>query len=53
MKKDFSKTNIFRIVPLTITACGDSNKRKWNTKPETFGDLAQRWWPSGTWETMI
>ena len=53
MKKDFSLTNQFRIVPLAITACGDSNKRQWDRKPETFGDLADRWWPSNAWESMI
>jgi len=53
MQKDFSLTNQFRIVPLAITACGDSNKRRWITKPQTFGDLKERWWPSETWESML
>jgi hypothetical protein len=53
MKKDFSLTNQFRVVPLAITACGDSNKRRWEEKPQTFGDLKERWWPSFSWESMI
>ena len=53
MKKDYSLINQFRVVVLTITACGDSNKRRWECKPITFGDLADNWWNSHTWESMI
>ena len=53
VRSNYQLANIFRIVDLTISACGDSNKRKWESKPETFGDLVSTWWPSETWEEMI
>ncbi len=53
MKKDYKLVNQFRIVDVSISACGDSNKRKWKDKPKTFGDLANKWWENGTWESMI
>lgn len=52
VRSDYSLVNKFRVVKLSISACGDSNKRKWETKPETFGDLVSRWWPSETWERI-
>ena len=53
VRSNYQLANVFRIVDLSISACGDSNKRSWNTKPETFGDLKLRWWPSETWEELI
>ena len=53
IRNDYQLTNLFRIVDLTITACGDSNKRSWDRKPETFGELAQGWFPSRPHEVMI
>ncbi len=53
VRNDYTLTNKFRIVDLSISACGDSNKRRWNEKPITFGDLLETWWPSETWESMI
>ena len=53
VRNDYTLVNQFRIVDLSISACGDSNKRRWVQKPETFGDLLLEWWPSETWGTMI
>ena len=53
VRNDYSLINCFRIVDLSISACGDSNKRKWVEKPKTFGDLLSGWWPSETWEELI
>jgi len=53
IRNDFQLTNIFRIVELTIRACGDSNKRKWETKPGNFGELLTTWFPSQPHEGMI
>ena len=53
VRNDYTLVNQFRIVDLSISACGDSNKRQWTKKPETFGDLLLDWWPSNTWEEMI
>lgn len=53
VRSDYSLVNQFRIVDLSISACGDSNKRQWIEKPETFGDLLLDWWPSETWSSMI
>jgi hypothetical protein len=53
IRNDYALTNQFRIVNVSITPNGDSNKRSWNEKPETFGELASKWWPSGTWERLI
>jgi hypothetical protein len=53
IRSDFQLTNLFRIVDLSIRACGDSNKRRWNRKPETFGDLLNEWFPSEPHEMMI
>ena len=53
MKKDYRLVNQFRIVDVSISASGDSNKRKWDVKPQTFGDLLSQWWPSKTWDDMI
>lgn len=53
VRSDYSLINLFRIVDVSITPCGDSNKRKWSEKPQTFGDLIDRWWDSETWEVMI
>ena len=53
MRSDYTLTNQFRIVELSISAHGDSNKRKWLETPETFGDLTERWWPSLAWEVAI
>ncbi len=53
VRSNYQLANIFRIVDLTISACGDSVKRKWEIKPETFNDLAVNWWPSGTWEELV
>lgn len=46
IRNDYQLTNVFRIVDLSITACGDSNKRAWTEKPRTFGDLCRAWFPS-------
>jgi len=53
VRSDYTLVNQFRIVNVSITPNGDSNKRRWLRKPQTFGELASRWWPSGTWESMI
>jgi len=53
IRNDYQLTNVFRIVDLTIRACGDSNKRKWETKPETFGDLFTTWFPSTPHEVLV
>ena len=53
VRSNYELANVFRIVDLKITACGDSAKRKWDHKPSTFGDLFTRWWPSETWERML
>lgn len=53
VRNDYQLANIFRIVDLKISACGDSTKRRWINKPETFGDLATSWWPSETWSRAI
>ena len=53
VRSDFDLINRFRVVDMSITACGDSNKRKWKRKPRTFGDLLVDWWPSETWEELI
>ncbi len=53
IRNDYALTNQFRVVNVSITPNGDSNKRAWNEKPETFGELASKWWPSSTWERMI
>lgn len=53
VRSDYTLVNQFRIVNVSITPNGDSNKRRWLRKPQTFGELASRWWPSRTWESMI
>ena len=53
MQKDYTLVNQFRIVNLSISACGDSNKRKWIERPKTFGDLANKWWGNYAWESLI
>ena len=53
IRDDFQLTNVFRVVELTIRANGDSNKRAWDRKPRTFGDLLQAWFPSRTHEVLI
>jgi len=53
VRSNYQLVNIFRIVDLTISACGDSNKRRWVSKPETFGDLLSQWWPSQAWDVML
>ena len=53
VRSNYQLANVFRIVDLKITACGDSAKRNWETKPETFGDLMNQWWPSNSWERML
>lgn len=53
VRNNFQLTNLFRIVDLSISACGDSNKRAWNEKPRTFGDLLAGWFPSNPHEVMI
>lgn len=53
MRSNYALTNVFRIVELSITAHGDSNKRRWEETPKTFGDLTERWWPSSAWERSI
>ena len=53
VRSDYDLTNKFRIVNVSITPNGDSNKRRWNNTPKTFGELGSRWWPSETWEVMI
>lgn len=53
VRSNYQLANVFRIVDLKITACGDSAKRRWETKPETFGDLMGQWWPSETWERLL
>ncbi len=53
MKKDYTLVNKFRVVDVSISACGDSNKRNWLEKPKTFGDLLSKWWKSSAWEEMI
>jgi hypothetical protein len=53
IRNDYTLTNQFRIVDLSITACGDSNKRFWDQKPETFGDLLNGWFPSNPHEVLI
>ena len=53
VRSDYTLVNQFRIVNVSITPNGDSNKRKWINKPQTFGALASQWWPSGTWESLI
>ena len=53
IRNDFQLANLFRIVDLSISACGDSNKRKWNTKPGTFGDLVSTWYASEPHEVLI
>lgn len=47
IKKDYSLINVFEENKFTITALGDSNKRRWGLHyPELFGDLTEEWWPS-------
>jgi len=53
IRNDFQLTNVFRIVELTIRAFGDSNKRKWRTRPTTFGDLVGGWFSSEPHEVLI
>tara|TARA_R110000824_G_scaffold299541_1_gene487602 strand:+ start:1400 stop:3718 length:2319 start_codon:yes stop_codon:yes gene_type:complete len=53
VRNDYALVNQFRIVKVSITPNGDSNKRRWDEKPQTFGELASKWWPSGTWENLI
>ena len=53
VRSNYQLANVFRIVDLKITACGDSAKRRWETKPQTFGDLMETWWPSETWERLL
>ena len=53
VRKDFSLINKFRVVNVGISACGDSNKRRWTEKPKTFGDLNESWWTSHTWERSL
>lgn len=53
VRSDYSLINIFRVVDLSIRPCGDSNKRRWLRKPQTFGDLLNGWWDSETWEALI
>ena len=53
VRSNYQLANIFRIVDLTITACGDSSKRQWLTKPQSFGDLASGWWSSETWSRCV
>ena len=53
IRNDFQLTNIFRVVDLTIRANGDSSKRKWETKPATFGDLVSAWFDSQPHEVIL
>jgi len=53
VRNDYSLINKFRVVDLSISACGDSSKRRWVEKPQTFGDLMLKWWPSETWEELL
>ena len=53
VRGDYSLVNVFRVVDLSIRLCGDSNKRRWLRKPQTFGDLLDQWWDSETWESLI
>ena len=53
IRNDFQLTNLFRVVDLSISACGDSNKRRWDRKPETFGELTQGWFPSRPHEVLV
>lgn len=55
VKKDYSLVNQFRVIKTGIKAHGDSNKRNWQglEKPTTFGDLADKWWESNTWEVLV
>lgn len=47
VKGDFSLMNQFLPRANTFSALGDSTKRLWPHEiPSTFGDLADRWWPS-------
>lgn len=53
IRSNFQLTNVFRVVDLSIRACGDSNKRRWQRKPETFGNLLEEWFPSEPHEMII
>jgi hypothetical protein len=53
VRNDYTLVNQFRVVELSISACGDSNKRNWYEKPLKFGDLLLKWWPSQTWEEIL
>lgn len=45
-KGDLSLTNVFTDQKFSIQPAGDINKRYWLTRPQTFGDLTEKWWPS-------
>ena len=47
IKNDYSLINVFEDRKYSMSALGDSTKRKWTSeKAQTFGDLLSRWWTS-------
>ena len=47
IKNDYSLINVFEDRKYSMTALGDSSKRKWGReKAQTFGDLLSKWWTS-------
>jgi hypothetical protein len=43
---DMSKMNVFRNVKISMSVQGDSEKRVWENRPQTFKDIQSTWWPS-------
>jgi hypothetical protein len=52
VRNDYTLVNQFRVVNVSISPNGDSNKRRWEYQPQTFGELMSQWWPSYTWEVI-
>ena len=47
VRGDFALMNVFEDRAYAMRAVGDSTKRLWTgPRPQTFNDLATRWWPS-------
>jgi len=46
IKNDYSLINVFEDRKYSMSALGDSTKRKWVDKAQTFGDLLSKWWTS-------
>ena len=46
IRNDMSLMNVFRPVKISMSVQGDSEKRVWNQRPQTFKDIQSKWWTS-------